>query len=410
MEGFAAYLLGRQMLPEKRVPYYVGWVSQCYAFSKKNPGEDISTEEADCFLKHLSKSREEWQISQAKEAIALYGFYKRRVFRIKDKGEITSDGDWKGAAEEMVRMLRLKHRSLSTERTYMGWLRSFYRFLKGVSPQDLTTQHVKDFLTHLAVDRHVASATQKQAFNAVLFLFRHVLEKEVEDLYQVVRAPRRTRLPVVLTTREVHQLFERLQNTQLLMAQLIYGCGLRLRECVKLRIKDVDFERSCLTVRAGKGDKDRQTVLPEALKEDLREHLEGVRELFEKDRNDNTEGVWLPDALDRKYPNAGKEWPWQWVFPSRSLSVDPRTRIVRRHHIHHNTLQKSIKRAAAEAAIPKRVTVHTLRHSFATHLLEKGYDIRTIQELLGHANVQTTMIYTHVAEKNRLGVRSPLDF
>ena len=190
---------------------------------------------------------------------------------------------------------------------------------------------------------------------------------------------------------------------------ILYGSGLRLMECLRLRIKDIDLEKCCLTVRNGKGDKDRQTVFPESLKNSLRNHLERVRDLYEKDRKDDIDGVYLPDALGRKYINAGKEWIWQWVFPSKSLSVDPRTRKVRRHHVHHNTLQKQIKKAALDAGLTKRVTVHTLRHSFATHLLEKGYDIRTIQELLGHSSVQTTMIYTHVATKNKLGVKSPLD-
>ena len=212
-----------------------------------------------------------------------------------------------------------------------------------------------------------------------------------------------------MTKQEVFKLFDNLDGTNLLMAQICYGCGLRLRECIKLRVKDIDFEQCCLTVRSGKGDKDRQTVFPESLKNDFRRHLEKVRELYEKDRTDDIDGVCLPNALERKYINAGKEWIWQWVFPSKSLSVDPRTKKIRRHHIHPNTLQKQIKKAALNAGLTKRITVHTLRHSFATHLLEKGYGIRTIQELLGHSSVQTTMIYTHVASKNKLGVKSPLD-
>ena len=212
-----------------------------------------------------------------------------------------------------------------------------------------------------------------------------------------------------MTKQEVFQLFDHINGTNLLMAQICYGCGLRLRECIKLRVKDIDFEQCCLTVRSGKGDKDRQTVFPESLKNDFRRHLEKVRELYEKDRTDDIDGVCLPNALERKYINAGKEWIWQWVFPSKSLSVDPRTKKIRRHHIHPNTLQKQIKKAALNAGLTKRITVHTLRHSFATHLLEKGYGIRTIQELLGHSSVQTTMIYTHVASKNKLGVKSPLD-
>ena len=409
MKRFKTYLIAKRIVPEKRVPYYVSWVSRFYAFCNKNPGDDVSDAEIDKFLRHLNKSCEEWQIKQAKEAVDLYRFIHRKSTVPGGDTLMDADSRWKQVADETVRMLRLKHRSMSTEKTYLGWLRDFYRFCRPMDPQALDESHVRDYLTHLAVDRKVAAATQNQAFNAILFVFRHVLDKEIQNLHGAIRALQKRRLPVVLTRQEVFQLFDHLNGTSLLMAQIIYGCGLRLSECVKLRVKDIDFEQSCLTVRSGKGDKDRLTVLPESLKNDLREHLHGVRELYEKDRKDQIAGVWLPDALERKYPHAGKEWIWQWVFPARSLSVDPRSRIVRRHHVHHNTLQKRIKQAALKAQIPKRVTVHTLRHSFATHLLEKGYDIRTIQELLGHAHVQTTMIYTHVASKNKLGVRSPMD-
>ena len=391
------------------MPYYISWVSQVYAFSGKDVGNNISTDDVDHFLKKLARYREDWQIKQAKEAIDLYRFFLRKRSKKSVHTEMESDVQWKEVAEEMVNILRLKHRSISTERTYIGWLRSFYKFLNDTSPYELESSHVKDFLTYLAVERHVAQATQSQAFNALLFLYRHILDKDISNLHEVIRAKRKRRLPVVMTKQEVFQLFDHLNGTNLLMAQICYGCGLRLRECIKLRAKDIDFEQNCLTVRSGKGDKDRQTVFPESLKNSLRNHLERVRDLYKKDRKDDIDGVYLPDALERKYINAGKEWIWQWVFPSKSLSVDPRTRKVRRHHVHHNTLQKQIKKAALDAELTKRVTVHTLRHSFATHLLEKGYDIRTIQELLGHSSVQTTMIYTHVATKNKLGVKSPLD-
>ncbi|MEW5948293.1 MAG: integron integrase [Thermodesulfobacteriota bacterium] len=407
MEDFKTYLLSKNIVPETKLVYYISWITQFYAFCGKNPGDDVSSEEIASFLKHLTKSREDWQVDQANEAIQLYLYYNQR--KCQNKADLGTNTQWKAVAQDMIRMLRLKHRSLNTEKTYMGWLRSFYRFLNGQSPYALDSSHVKDFLSYLAVERNVSSSTQNQAFNAILFLFRYVLDKNIDDITGAIRASKKRRLPVVLTKQEIFRLFDHLNGTGLLMSRLLYGCGLRLRECLKLRIKDIDFERGCLTVRAGKGDKDRETVLPESLKNDLRKHLEKVRNLFEKDRRDNVAGVELPGALERKYPNAGKEWSWQWVFPSKWLSVDPRTRQIRRHHIHPNNLQKQIKQAAIEAGLTKRVTVHTLRHSFATHLLEKGYDIRTIQELLGHTSVQTTMIYTHVATKNKLGVKSPLD-
>jgi integron integrase len=370
---------------------------------------EVSREEIEAYLRHLSKNREEWQVKQAKEAIDLFLFFRGKGPWQPSKGAVAMEGAWKEAVDEMVRMLRLKRRSLATEKSYLTWLRSFYGFLGGKAPVSLKGSHVKDFLSHLAVERRVAPSTQNQAFNAILFFFRHVLNREIGDLDGTIRAHHKRRLPVVLTRREILRLFDRLNGECLLMAQLAYGCGLRVRECVSIRVKDIDFERVSLMVRAGKGDKDRMTVLPESLKTHLREHMERVRELFQKDRKEDVAGVYLPGALERKYPNAGKEWAWQWLFPSRTLSVDPRSKVVRRHHVHPSTLQRGVRQAARAAGLSKQVSVHTLRHSFATHLLEKGYDIRTIQELLGHANVQTTMIYTHVAQKNALGVKSPLD-
>ncbi len=276
----------------------------------------------------------------------------------------------------------------------------------------LDSATVVAFLTHLAVEKmekRIAKATQSQAFNALLFLFRNVLGQDLDISSMAVRAKQSRRLPVVLSRQEVTALLAQLDGVYRLMARLIYGCGLRLNECLALRVKDVDFAQGCLIVRAGKGDKDRRTVLPESLVEELRRHLQDMRHLYEKDRGNGAPGVALPGALERKYPDAGKEWGWFWVFPARSLSVDPRSQVVRRHHVFPDTLQRQIKNAVRKSGLAKLVSVHTLRHSFATHLLENGYDIRTIQELLGHRNVQTTMIYTHVTSKNRLGVRSPLD-
>jgi integron integrase len=308
----------------------------------------------------------------------------------------------------MKKMLRLKHLSFRTEQTYMGWVRRFYHFLNGQPPYKLDSTHVKDFMTHLAVERNVAASTQNQAFNAILFMFRHVLDKDIEDIGDAVRAKKKRRLPVVLAKSEINRLLDQMEGTNLLMAKTIYGCGLRLRECMNLRIKDIDFSRMAVTVR-GKGDKDRETVLPGSIKDNLRKHIESVRKIYEKDRENGLAGVQLPGALERKLPNAGKEWAWFWVFPSHKISVDPTTHIIRRHHIYAGSLQRQIKQAGIRAGIPKRITVHVLRHSFATHLLEKGHDIRTIQEFLGHAHLRTTMIYTHVVSKNRLGIISPLD-
>jgi integron integrase len=259
------------------------------------------------------------------------------------------------------------------------------------------------------VERKVAAATQKQAFNALLFLYRRVLGREVLGLETVIPSHIPRRLPVVLTKEEIRDVFRHLSGVHRLIAAVIYGGGLRLEECLCLRVKDVDFARNCLVIHAGKGDKDRETVLPERLACELQRHLLRVRALYDRDRRRALAGVWLPEALARKYAGAGKEWAWFWLFPSSKLSIDPESGIVRRFHLYPTTLQKAFQRAVARAGLVKRATVHTLRHSFATHLVEKGYDIRTIQELLGHADVSTTMIYTHVATKNKLGVASPLD-
>jgi integron integrase len=302
----------------------------------------------------------------------------------------------------------LKQRSYRTEKTYLGWLRDFYRFNGSVPPNKIDDRHLLDYLTYLAVERRVAKSTQHQAFNALLFFFRHVIGHEPGNIRDAIRSQRKRRLPVVLTKDEISRLLAALSGTPLLMAKVIYGGGLRLRECISLRIKDIDFERKSLSIR-GKGDKDRHTLLAEAAIKPLQTHLKKVRDMFDADKLAGVAGVYLPNALSRKYPNAGNEWKWQWVFPSNTLSVDPKNQIVRRHHVHASSLQKNVKHASEKAQITKLVTVHTLRHSFATHLLEDGYDIRTIQELLGHSSLQTTMIYTHVASKNVLGVTSPLD-
>ncbi len=241
------------------------------------------------------------------------------------------------------------------------------------------------------------------------FLFRHILDKSINDVADAVRAKKKRRLPVVLTRSELNNLFAHLSGLDRLMARLIYGCDLRLRECLNLRVKDIDFERRTVTIRKGKGDNDRETIFPESLKKELRDHSDRIHCLFKEDRKNDRPGVYLPNALERKFPNAGKEWLWFWVFPAPNLSIDPSTNIVRRHHVYRGNLQRQIKRAGEKAKIYKKITVHTLRHSFTTYLLEDGYDIRSIQELLGHSDLRTTTIYTHVATKNRPGIKSPLD-
>jgi len=341
--------------------------------------------------------------------LRLYDYFLSRGLETLTEGTRVEGDSWLTLEQRLTEALRLRHMAYSTERTYLLWLRSFRAFIKEKDPALLEGRNLQDFLSHLAVEKKVSASTQSQALNAIVFFFRHVLEKDIGNELSAVRARHRRHLPVVLTIKEVERIFDQMTGVHRLMAMLTYGCGLRLQECLRLRIKDIDLEQNIVIVRSGKGDKDRRTVLPEILKDDLIRHIAEVRTFYDKDRKDDINGVWLPGALDRKYPNAGKEWAWFWLFPSKSLSVDPHTLLVRRHHVHPSALQKAFYDALGKSGIAKQASVHTLRHSFATHLLENGHDIRTIQELLGHKYLQTTMIYTHVASKNILGVRSPLD-
>ena len=305
--------------------------------------------------------------------------------------------------------LRTRHYSIRTEQTYIDWIKRFIIFHKKQHPKNLGAAQVQAFLNHLAVNRNVASSTQNQALNALVFLYKQVLQQDFGMLDDVKRAKRPARLPVVLTREEVQGIFVHMKGVFKLMAQLLYGTGMRQMECVRLRIQDIDFGYRQIVIRDAKGHKDRITVLPVTLIPALQEHLKWVKAVHERDLADGVEGVYLPEALSRKYPTAHKDWKWQWVFPSEQLSVDPRTGVERRHHVHENGLHKAVKTATAMARIHKRVSCHSFRHSFATHLLKSGSDIRTVQDLLGHKDVSTTMIYTHVLNKPGVSVRSPLD-
>ncbi|HNT78227.1 MAG TPA: integron integrase, partial [Anaerolineae bacterium] len=301
-----------------------------------------------------------------------------------------------------------KHYALRTEEAYVDWIRRFILFHHKRHPREMGAAEITAFLTHLAVVDNVAASTQNQALAALLFLYREVLQQDIGPV-EPVRAKKPQRLPVVLTREEVRQVLNQMQGTHQLMAKLLYGTGMRLMECVRLRVKDVDFARREILVRDGKGEKDRVTMLPESIIPALQAHLERVRQLHQRDLADGYGAVYLPYALERKYPNAAREWGWQYVFPASRISADPRTGAKRRHHTDESGLQKAVRAAAKAAGIVKPVGPHTFRHSFATHLLESGQDIRTVQELLGHADVKTTMIYTHVLNRGPLGVRSPLD-
>jgi len=305
--------------------------------------------------------------------------------------------------------LRIKHYSLRTEEAYVNWITRFILFHDKRHPKDLGRAEIEAFLTHLAVEQQIAASTQNQACSALLFLYREVFQVEFDPPLNALRAKKPERVPVVLTRAETQQVLDGLSGVHQLMGKLLYGSGLRLMECVRLRVKDLDFERREISVREPKAGHDRVTMLPTGLIGPLQDHLKRVKLLHERDLAAGFGQVYLPFALERKSPNASRDWIWQYVFPSDRLSPDPRSGLVRRHHVDESNLQRAVKAAAQLARLTKPVSCHTFRHSFATHLLESGYDIRTVQELLGHKDVKTTMIYTHVLNRGGLAVRSPLD-
>lgn len=408
-QDFSQFLQDKYHYDGKVLFFMLKWVSDYSAWAKNSEkGSSISG-----FLEAMSRTHQPFQVVQAKKAISLYMYYRKTLqsppmpdmYGPKD----TVTTDWKSAEKELRRVLRLQDRAYRTEKCYVGWVLRFARWSEK-APSCLDTSDVKQYLSYLAVDRRVSSGTQRLAFNALLYFYRNVLAKDIEDLDGTVSSRISMRLPVVLSRQEIDSILKLLPEPQNLMCRIIYGGGLRISECLQLRIKDLDMVGGIITVRQGKGGKDRRTLLPFSLFVPLKEHINRIRLLYDEDRAEKRNGVALPGALERKYPNSGREWDWFWVFPSPKLSVDPVGGLVRRHHIYPTTLQSAFKKAVRRAGISRQATVHTLRHSFATHLIEHGYDIRTIQELLGHSDISTTMIYTHVAEKNKLSVISPLDF
>jgi integron integrase len=419
LPDFQKFLLSRGFVPAKNVPFYANWVSKFIAFSNRNEelNHDLLFEK---FLDKLKsqKNTADWQIKQARDAVQLYIAHfmadKKTTLQPNKPQKGREIPDISQVIQEMRKAIRIKHYSYSTERTYLDWAKRFFDYTlklkkKDITPSGLDSSDVRDYLSYLAMKQHVSSSTQNQAFNALLFLFRDILKIAIDDLSQTVRAKRGQRLPVVLSVEEVKEIFKHIEGTNLLILQLLYGSGLRLMELARLRVKDIDFSASLVFVRNSKGDKDRTTMLPESVAASLRSHLERVKVIHEKDLALGYGEVFLPDALGRKYPNAAREWGWQYIFPSSKLSVDPRSGKIRRHHINEKTVQNAVKEAVKKSGIVKHASVHTLRHSFATHLLMNGVNIREIQNLLGHKHLETTMIYTHVLRDMVSVPKSPLD-
>jgi integron integrase len=416
LQRFGEYLLKARLVRERTAPHFVRWVRQ---FLSRPATDEPLQDQVRRFCDELERNGrcQDWQVRQAEQALRIYfvNHLERAEWHSKPASAVVDEQgriDRVAALQQLRERLRTRHYSYRTECSYADWARRFLDYVgtrQGVPRPAVASNSLRDYLTHLAVRQSVSASTQNQAFCALLFLFREVLGLEVEGLSRSVRAKPGERLPVVLSVPETAVLLGALRGTARLMAGLIYGGGLRVSECCQLRVKDLDFEQGLVFVRGGKGGKDRATLLAEAGRPELRAHLQRVQALHLADRASGLAGVAMPEALERKYTDAGRELAWFWVFPSRTLSSDPRSGVVRRHHIGESVVQKAVREAAIGARIHKPVSVHTLRHSFATHLLLNGVDIRQIQEYLGHANVETTMVYTHVVRELRNPATSPLD-
>ncbi len=416
LQQFGEFILKAQLVKEKAAPYCVRWVRR---FLTRPASDEPLADQVRRFCEELELNGgcEDWQVRQAEHALRIYfvNFLQRTDWQRKPASAVVDERGHTSplaALEQLRHRLRTRHYSYRTECTYADWVRRFFAYLaerQGAPHPRVESDAVRDYATHLAVRQRVSASTQNQALSAILFLCREVLGVEVEGLALAARAKRGTHLPVVLSMPEAAALLGAMRGTTGLMAALIYGGGLRVSECCELRIKDLDFDQGLIFVRGGKGAKDRSTLLAELGRDELRAHLQRAEARYRADRASGLAGVWMPDALERKYANAGRELGWFWVFPSHTLSTDPRAGIVRRHHISDSVIQKAVKVAATRAQIHKPISVHTLRHSFATDLLLNGVDIRQIQEYLGHAHVETTMIYTHVVKELRSPAQSPLD-
>jgi integron integrase len=419
LSDFQNFLRSKSLIQEKYIPFYAHWARKFLLFLKSSDQlhQDLCIENYINYLK-TQPSITNWQIRQADEAVRLYVYHycggELSDHHPNVTQAIEGETDISDIIEKTRKVMRIRHYSYRTEKTYIDWIRKFSKYIeRTMHNTDLCRNYesndISNYLSYLALNKRVSASTQNQAFNALLFLFRNILHQEVGDLSKTVRAKRGQRLPVVLSVKEVTEILKNVKGKALLVIQLLYGSGFRLMEAARLRVKDIDFESDLIFVRDSKGDNDRTTVLPGAIKQQLRRHLDRVKAIHEKDLKLGYGEVYLPNALERKYPGAIKEWKWQFVFPSSQVSADPLSGKIRRHHIHEKTVQSSLKAAVKLSGIPKHVSVHTLRHSFATHLLMSGVNIREIQQLLGHKNVETTMIYTHVLRDTSKVPESPLD-
>ena len=407
LSEYKTYLTENNFVESSKSGYYAAWVQK---FLKLNIAENLSNnDKIRQFRDYLDVDEmlNDWLRNQGQKAVEIY--LNMYLKGIRNTPSAEDHPDIAEVAEKMRTTLRLKHYAFRTEKTYIGWVRRYFRYCCDKNYDYKSSSTVKLYLSYIATRREVAASTQNQAFNSILFLFRNVFEIKLDDISGTVRAKSKRNLPVVLGIDEVKLLFEQVEGTRRMILELIYGTGLRVSELTHLRVMNFDFSNGMLIIKDGKGGKDRAVKLPKKLITPLKEHLIHVKAMHEEDLKIGHGEVYLPPALARKYPNAGLEWKWQYVFPSVNLAVDPRSGKVRRHHILDKSVQVIMRNAVRDAQIPKKATVHTLRHSFATHLLMSGVNIREIQELLGHKTVETTMIYTHVVQDIRRTPDSPLD-
>jgi len=413
LQPFENFIRERNLVDETHRSYYIRWVLR-FLRAEFDRDHLTATDLLQCFSDQLARddSVQDWQLRQAMQAVELY----LNVYLPMKTGDHKPDcaerelllSDDQQAMRKMKELLKLRHYSPKTYKTYTGWVDRYFRYTKVQKLEWNSPDTVRAYLSYLATQRNVAASTQNQAFNSILFLFRETLKVDLPDINSV-RAKRGPKLPVVLSVEETSRLLRHAEGTGALMLRLTYGAGLRVSETVRLRVKDLDFDSGVVMVRSGKGDKDRSSILAASLSAELKDHLVRVRELHAKDLDKGCGAIWLPNALARKYPKAPTEWGWQYVFPAKNLSVDPESGRTRRHHVQEQMLQRALREAAVASDMTKHVTVHSLRHSFATHLLMQGVNIREVQELLGHKSVDTTMIYTHVVRAMSARPQSPLD-
>ena len=417
--------LGAKNIPVNFHADYRKWLRYYLDFCHKYHFDAADRKSLPCFIKKLQQKKQNiQQQKQAHAAISLYyavDFSSNTITKTasapqsaplptKAEGPKAKNADWTPVFQKLKAEIKLRHYSPRTLKTYTGWARQFQAFTKSKDSRLLTSNDVKEFLTFLAVERKVSAAAQNQAFNALLFLFRHVLQTEFGEINDVPRAKKTRYIPVVLSRAEIDAIISNLSPPHDLIVKLLYGCGLRISECLSLRIHNINFDNLVVTV-LGKGNKYRTVPLPETLVPELKKHLQSVVKLHENDLKTDFSGTFLDASLEKKYPNAAKELPWQWFFPAKTLSLVPEAGEYRRYHLHDTHVQKAIRRAVKKAQITKRASAHTFRHSFASHLLQANFDIRTIQELLGHSDVRTTMIYTHTIKSRTIKeAKSPLDF